>query len=232
MGLAARRRRWREDLARRGRRARGKGAGPRTAGPQRETGMLKWGRWAAGPALRGANVKGKDAIGSGAGDCAPAPSHTTVRAVFRTRRLNAASIFMGKQGLMASRTHSAATPRCLAPSVGLDWLRCATLPWNCAPLLRGVRSVPIVAACAAARASRASVAKSSSECGVVSSLPFQGRSGVPRPVGSTPTSLGCKRARCPAVRHWFDSGSFAILPGLSFRISPRSEGRLRFSLVG
>ncbi|MBM3823883.1 MAG: hypothetical protein FJ404_13530 [Verrucomicrobia bacterium] len=31
-------------------------------------------------------------IGSGAGDCAPAPSHTTGRAVFRIRRLNAAAL--------------------------------------------------------------------------------------------------------------------------------------------
>ena len=30
-------------------------------------------------------------IGSGAGDCAPAPSHTTGRAVFRIRRLNPAA---------------------------------------------------------------------------------------------------------------------------------------------
>lgn len=30
-------------------------------------------------------------IGSGAGDCAPAPSHTTGRAVCRSRRLNAAA---------------------------------------------------------------------------------------------------------------------------------------------
>ena len=33
-------------------------------------------------------------IGSGAGDCAPAPSHTTGRAVFRIRRLNAAALHM------------------------------------------------------------------------------------------------------------------------------------------
>jgi hypothetical protein len=33
-------------------------------------------------------------IGSGAGDCAPAPSHTTGRAVFRIRRLNAAAFYM------------------------------------------------------------------------------------------------------------------------------------------
>jgi hypothetical protein len=32
-------------------------------------------------------------IGSGAGDCAPAPSHTTGRAVFRIRRLNAAALY-------------------------------------------------------------------------------------------------------------------------------------------
>ena len=31
-------------------------------------------------------------IGSGAGDCAPAPSHTTGHAVFRIRRLNAAAL--------------------------------------------------------------------------------------------------------------------------------------------
>lgn len=31
-------------------------------------------------------------IGSGAGDCAPAPSHTTGRAVFRIQRLNAATL--------------------------------------------------------------------------------------------------------------------------------------------
>jgi hypothetical protein len=31
--------------------------------------------------------------GSGAGDCAPAPSHTTGRAVFRIRRLNAAALY-------------------------------------------------------------------------------------------------------------------------------------------
>src|SRR5512135_1306544 len=37
------------------------------------------------PALR--------SIGSGAGDCAPAPSHTTGRAVFRIRRLNAAALY-------------------------------------------------------------------------------------------------------------------------------------------
>jgi len=34
-------------------------------------------------------------IGSGAGDCAPAPSHTTVRAVFRIRRLDAATVYTG-----------------------------------------------------------------------------------------------------------------------------------------
>jgi hypothetical protein len=32
-------------------------------------------------------------IGSGAGDCAPAPSHTTGRAGFRIRRLNAAALY-------------------------------------------------------------------------------------------------------------------------------------------
>ena len=32
-------------------------------------------------------------IGSSAGDCAPAPSHTTGRAVFRIRRLNAAALY-------------------------------------------------------------------------------------------------------------------------------------------
>jgi hypothetical protein len=41
-------------------------------------------------------------IGSGAEDCASAPSHTTGRAVFRIRRLNAAVLFThGPQGLMA-----------------------------------------------------------------------------------------------------------------------------------
>ena len=35
------------------------------------------------------------AIGSGAEDCASAPSHTTVRAVFRIRRLNAAAWLHG-----------------------------------------------------------------------------------------------------------------------------------------
>ena len=34
------------------------------------------------------------AIGSGAGDCAPAPSHTTGRAFGRIRRLNAAAFYV------------------------------------------------------------------------------------------------------------------------------------------
>ena len=33
-------------------------------------------------------------IGSGAGDCAPAPSHTTGRAVFRIRRLDLQECFL------------------------------------------------------------------------------------------------------------------------------------------
>ena len=45
-------------------------------------------------------------IGSGAGDCAPAPSHTTGRAVFRIRRLNAATIYMG-----AARSEGTRNPR-------------------------------------------------------------------------------------------------------------------------
>ena len=35
-------------------------------------------------------------IGWSAGDCAPAPSHTTGRAVFRIRRLNPATLICGK----------------------------------------------------------------------------------------------------------------------------------------
>ncbi|HEY5914694.1 MAG TPA: hypothetical protein VJA21_29235, partial [Verrucomicrobiae bacterium] len=39
-------------------------------------------------------------IGSGAEDCASAPSHTTGRAVFRIQRLNAAASFMVRRGQM------------------------------------------------------------------------------------------------------------------------------------
>ena len=35
-------------------------------------------------------------IGSGDGDCAPPPSHTTGHAVFRIRRLNPAALTHGK----------------------------------------------------------------------------------------------------------------------------------------
>jgi len=134
----------------------------------------------------------------------------------RIRRLNAASIFMGKQDLMASRIHSAATPRCSALSASWDWLQCATLPWNCAPPSAGVRSGPSSAACAVVHASCPTAAKSNSECVAVSSPPIRRGSGVPRPDGNIPTSLGRKRASGPAVQHWFDSDSFAITPGLSF----------------
>ena len=47
------------------------------------------------PAVRGwAPHVTRRPIGSGAGDCAPAPSHTTGRAVFRIRRLNAAALYV------------------------------------------------------------------------------------------------------------------------------------------
>jgi len=44
-------------------------------------------------AAKGRKGRKETWIGSGAGDCAPAPSHTTGRAVFRIRRLNAAALY-------------------------------------------------------------------------------------------------------------------------------------------
>jgi len=43
--------------------------------------------------LRPAREQRDEAIGSSAGDCAPAPSHTTVRTVFRIRRLNQRRVY-------------------------------------------------------------------------------------------------------------------------------------------
>jgi hypothetical protein len=171
-------------------------------------------------------------IRSGAGDCAPARSHTTERAVCRIRRLNAASFFMARQGLMASQTPSAAVPRCLTPSASSDWLRSAMPLGHCAPPSPGVRSVPVDAASVAGPASRASVAKSSFGCGVGSSLPAQRRSGGARPGRNRPTNRARKRASGPAVRYCSDSGSFVIVPGLSARTVPHSWGRLRSLLAG
>jgi len=55
------------------------------------------------------------AIGSGAGDCAPAPSHTTVRAVFRIRRLDYFASGLLKSQNQAPR-HSERLQRLLRPS--------------------------------------------------------------------------------------------------------------------
>jgi hypothetical protein len=132
------------------------------------------------------------------------PTPPDVR-VSRIRRLNAASIFMGKQDQMASRIHSASTPRCSAPSANSDWPRCATPLSNCAPLSASVRSVPGVAVCAASRASCPTVAKSSFECVAVSIPPVRRCCGVPRPGGnSTFASFFSRQVKpcrklCPAV---------------------------------
>jgi len=51
------------------------------------------------PDLDGTRMRqmwGRIHIGWSAGDCAPAPSHTTGRAVFRIRRLNPATLICGK----------------------------------------------------------------------------------------------------------------------------------------
>jgi len=57
-------------------------------------------------------------IGSGAGDCAPAPSHTTVRAVFRIRRLDRSEFFLPKHAdLITLDTPMGWAPSALGPSL-------------------------------------------------------------------------------------------------------------------
>lgn len=74
------------------------------------------------------------AIGSGAGDCAPAPSHTTGRAVFRIRRLNAAArytVAARSDGIQNSWRRNTALLNAvcklgLAAIFHAPWLLCAT----------------------------------------------------------------------------------------------------------
>ena len=55
-------------------------------------------------------------IGSGAGDCAPAPSHTTVRAVFRIRRLVRSEYFLpGHAGGWPQNTPTGWAPSAFGP---------------------------------------------------------------------------------------------------------------------
>ncbi|HEY5981942.1 MAG TPA: hypothetical protein VIU38_00590, partial [Anaerolineales bacterium] len=57
-------------------------------------------------------------IGSGAEDCASAPSHTTGRAVFRIQRLNAAASFMVRRGQMEPQTRSGGERHSIVPCGG------------------------------------------------------------------------------------------------------------------
>ena len=61
-------------------------------------------------ARRSCSVAWASWIGLSDGDCAPSPSHTTGRAVFRIRRLNAAG-FTFPQDLMVGESPAGAEPR-------------------------------------------------------------------------------------------------------------------------
>ena len=63
-------------------------------------------------------------IGSSAGDCAPAPSHTTGRAVFRIRRLNSAA--HRRKNPMASGNRLREGPHCSTQTA--NSLRCRDAP--------------------------------------------------------------------------------------------------------
>ena len=151
-------------------------------------------------------------IGSSDGDCAPSPSHTTGRAVFRIRRLNSAA-----RDCRKIRWHQKPIP---PQHLAFESRRCTAevLAMNQAP--RPVCAVFSSRGCTPSRRRRALP-----PCRVVppqpeafpdvpcESIPPAGRwAGDPRPVGSTPTSLGRTASRRPAVGCWFGSGSFATSP--------------------
>jgi hypothetical protein len=102
--------------------------------------------------------------------------------------------------------------RCSGLVAGWGSPQCATLLWSYGLRRVFARTVLTFRVSSVGHASRATVAKSISECVVESSLPTREYSAVLRPGGSKPTIPARRRASGLGARYCSDSGSSANIP--------------------
>ena len=110
-------------------------------------------------------------IGSGDGDCAPAPSHTTGHTVFRIRRLEPGDFTDTPQDSMAPPTRSVSEWRSTAPCATTHDAPYSTLHDASRLHAAALRPLPAAVTLSGGRAPCANAAKSTSACVAGSNLP-------------------------------------------------------------